>query len=134
MTQYGPVYGSIPLIDTLPINGGSMTQQMPNLDDLKLVRKRSERTVAGYEVLLCHWHNQVEEIKRLKEVITANQASYTESSGRLIAEREAARAELAKAVNYGNEMTEFCKLWQAERDELKAEVSRLVDLSERRAT
>ena len=42
---------------------------MPSRDDLEHVRKYSERTVAGYEVLLQHYREQLSEVARLKEVI-----------------------------------------------------------------
>ena len=51
----GPIYG-VKLIDTLPLDNGSMLQQMPSRQDLDDVRQISERTVAGYEVLLGHWN------------------------------------------------------------------------------
>jgi len=51
--RIGPVYG-VELIDTLPLDGG-MKQAMPGRVDLEKVLKISERTVAGYEVLLEHY-------------------------------------------------------------------------------
>ena len=66
--EVGPVYG-VELIDTLPLGTGCMRQQMPSHDDLKYVRSWSERTVAGYEVLLAHYYDKVSEIERLKELI-----------------------------------------------------------------
>ena len=63
----GPIYG-VRLIKELPI-GGMMTQAMPNRQDLENVRKISERTVAGYEVLLNHYIDQTDEVARLKELI-----------------------------------------------------------------
>jgi hypothetical protein len=53
-TEKGPIYG-VELIDTLPLGTGPMLQQMPCRDDLERVAERSQRTVAGYEVLLAHY-------------------------------------------------------------------------------
>jgi hypothetical protein len=50
----GPVYG-VRLIDSLPIGTGQMLQAMPKRSDLIQAQKVSERTVAGYEVLLSHY-------------------------------------------------------------------------------
>jgi hypothetical protein len=50
----GPVYG-VRLIDTLPLGSGAMLQAMPIRQDLIDARSMSERTVAGYEVLLSHY-------------------------------------------------------------------------------
>ena len=50
MNEMGPIYG-VELIDTLPLGNG-MLQAMPSRDDLLQVKRISERTVAGYEVLL----------------------------------------------------------------------------------
>ncbi len=55
--QHGPIYG-VELIDALPL-GGMMKQAMPSRADLDAVREISERTVAGYEVLLSHWRRTV---------------------------------------------------------------------------
>lgn len=60
--ETGPVYG-VPLIDTLPLGTGAMCQQMPSRADLEQVRKRNERVVAGYEVLLVHFR-ECQEIAR----------------------------------------------------------------------
>jgi hypothetical protein len=54
MIEYGPVYG-VELITDLPLDGG-MLQAMPSRRDLLQVRDINERTVAGYEVLLEHYH------------------------------------------------------------------------------
>ena len=71
----GPCYG-VRLIDTLPLGSGSMKQAMPTRRDLDAVREISERTVAGYEVLLDHYRDRVLEVERLtgliREVITGN--------------------------------------------------------------
>lgn len=49
--EFGPVYGSIPLPDTLPITGG-MTQAMPCRRELVEVRKKHERIAAAYEIAI----------------------------------------------------------------------------------
>lgn len=51
MTEYGPIY-NVELIDSLPISSTGMVQAMPSRVDLILARTVSERTVAGYEMLL----------------------------------------------------------------------------------
>lgn len=53
-TKKGPVYSVDLTIDTLPIGGG-MTQQLPSASDLARVKEVSERTAAGYEVLMAHY-------------------------------------------------------------------------------
>jgi len=62
----GPVYG-VSLIASLPIIGGSMRQAMPSRSDLEQVRKVSERTAAGYEVLLAHYREQCEKMEKLEQ-------------------------------------------------------------------
>jgi hypothetical protein len=57
--ELGPVYG-VRLIRDLPIGGG-MIQAMPSRQDLEQVRAVSERTVAGYEMLLLHYLKLKEE-------------------------------------------------------------------------
>ncbi len=64
--ETGPVYG-VPLIHTLPIGGGMM-QAMPTRYDLEQARKQNERVVAGYEVLLSHYREQLNEIQRLNSL------------------------------------------------------------------
>jgi hypothetical protein len=55
----GPIY-RVPLdIDPLPVGG--MLQAMPNERDLYLTRSVSERTAAGYEVLLHHYRESMKE-------------------------------------------------------------------------
>lgn len=53
MQETGPVY-NVPLIDTLPLDGG-MFQAMPSRDDLLECNRRHARVVAGYECLLAHY-------------------------------------------------------------------------------
>ena len=65
MSEYGPIYG-VELIDSMPLDGGSMCQAMPSRRDLDAVYKKSIRTVAGYEVLLEHWRRGQAEIERLR--------------------------------------------------------------------
>jgi hypothetical protein len=57
--QLGPIYDSVPLIDSLPMPGGHMTQAMPSRADLEHAAKdrRNMRVVAGYEVLLATYIN-----------------------------------------------------------------------------
>ena len=59
MNETGPIYG-VELIKSLPLGGGSMKQAMPSRADLEQVRKISERTAAGYEVLLDHYQSILE--------------------------------------------------------------------------
>lgn len=73
--EYGPIYG-VQLIDTLPFSSGPMLQAMPSRDDLVRVRLRSERTVAGYEALLYHYHARGIEIVRLRSLIRNAIAGY----------------------------------------------------------
>ena len=59
--ERGPIYGT-ELIDSLPIGTSGFRQAMPCRDDLCEVCSRNERVVAGYEILLRHFLNAVEEI------------------------------------------------------------------------
>ena len=67
MSDYGPVYG-VELITDLPLDGG-MRQAMPSRRDLQQVREISERTAAGYEVLLEHYRRAVEACRSLIDAI-----------------------------------------------------------------
>lgn len=58
MSEVGPIY-NVPLIDSLPIGTGMMKQAMPSRQDLLQVQQLSERTVAGYEVLLSHYSETI---------------------------------------------------------------------------
>ena len=73
--QYtGPIY-NVPLIESLPFSTSrpdGMRQAMPNRDDLKRAHKVSGRAAAGYEVLLAHYHGQVQEIRRLTNALQAS--------------------------------------------------------------
>ena len=53
--QCGPIYG-VALIEIMPFGG--MKQAMPSRADLKEAAKVSERTAAGYEVLLSRYREQ----------------------------------------------------------------------------
>ena len=57
----GPVYG-VPLRGSLPIGG--MFQSLPTRTDLEITRKVSERTAAGYEVLLSHYNRVCEDLAK----------------------------------------------------------------------
>ncbi len=51
--ETGPVFGSVPLPDSLPLNG-AFTQACPDRRELVEVRKRFERVAAAYEVTVCY--------------------------------------------------------------------------------
>lgn len=61
----GPVYG-VPLRGSLPIPGKNvlMCQALPTRQDLEITRKVSERTAAGYEVLLSHYNRVSEDLAK----------------------------------------------------------------------
>ena len=67
--EVGPVYG-VDLIDSLPLGSGCMRQAMPSCDDLNNVVESGVggcgRVVAGYEVLLSHYHRLVREVAELR--------------------------------------------------------------------
>jgi hypothetical protein len=62
--EEGPIYG-VPLIDSLPLGEGAMLQAMPTRRDLERVAEMSQRTVAGYEVLLAHYRESQSQNERL---------------------------------------------------------------------
>lgn len=65
--EFGPIFG-VELIDELRIGGGLegvIIQRMPSLAELRRVSEVSQRTVAGYEVLLSHWRGEKAESQRL---------------------------------------------------------------------
>lgn len=64
--ERGPIYG-VELIDGLPLGTGGFTQAMPSLQDLELAREIGGRLPAGYEVLLRHFQEVVEEIETLRQ-------------------------------------------------------------------
>ena len=63
--EVGPVYGVVPLIDSLPLGTGIMRQAMPSRGDLERVYKShamgARRVVASYEILLSHYQRLVKE-------------------------------------------------------------------------
>lgn len=69
--EVGPVY-DVELIRTLPLGTGLMSQAMPSREDLMNVGKTAVRgcgrVVAGYEVLLSHYHRLVSELDGSKQV------------------------------------------------------------------
>ena len=71
--EVGPIYG-VELIESLPLDGGSMEQAMPSRRDLDDVFKRSQRTVAGYEVLLEHYRRAMAELDAVKEELEKEKA------------------------------------------------------------
>lgn len=66
--EFGPLHG-VPLIDSLPL--GSGFQAMPSLADLRAVMAVSERTVAGYEVLLSYYREVERQNAELREKLRA---------------------------------------------------------------
>jgi hypothetical protein len=70
-SEVGPVYG-VDLIKTLPLGSGGMLQAMPSCDDLNNVVESGVggcgRVVAGYEVLLSHYHRLVKEVAESRAV------------------------------------------------------------------
>jgi hypothetical protein len=66
-TELGPVYG-VELLDTLPLNGGTMRQALPSRSDLEGIQnyRQGLRVVAGYEVLMEHYHRAISEVERLR--------------------------------------------------------------------
>lgn len=68
MAEKGPIYG-VELLDALPLDGtGGMQQALPSRDDLVKVRRVSDRTVAGYEVLLEHYRRALATIAELQNL------------------------------------------------------------------
>jgi hypothetical protein len=62
----GPVYG-VKLLSAM--RAGGMIQAMPSSEDLKAIKDRHTRVVAGFELLTQHWRDQVQEIERLRGMI-----------------------------------------------------------------
>jgi len=77
--EVGPVYG-VPLIKTMPLGSGTMQQQMPTRQDLQDVRQRSERVVAGYEVLLSHYYATKSLLEAVTEVLKAEPGSKSQGA------------------------------------------------------
>ena len=66
MSEVGPIYG-IELLKSLPLDGGSMRQALPNRKDLEWTRKNNDRVAAGFEVLTEHYRRAMAEIERLQK-------------------------------------------------------------------
>jgi len=73
--QIGPVYSCV-LLSQLPMTyrgksnqGIELIQAMPGREELKQVRKISERTVAAYEVLTSHHHAMRSHISQLEKEV-----------------------------------------------------------------
>ena len=64
--ERGPVY-DVQLIESLPLGGGGMMQEMPDREDLMACGKQFRRVAAGYEILLYHYQLQTDRLKLLKE-------------------------------------------------------------------
>jgi hypothetical protein len=92
MNERGPIY-SVPLIDSLPLDGG-MLQAMPSRGDLLRVKGLSTRAVAGYEVLLGRHHQMVEALEAIAGNHDAGPGIDAEELCELITQR--ARAVLQK--------------------------------------
>ncbi len=68
-TERGPVYG-VELMSSLPLDGsGLMHQALPSRDDLERVRQVSERTAAGYEVVLAHYQRSCVSLNESSKVV-----------------------------------------------------------------
>ena len=63
----GPIYG-VPLLDSLPIGSGGMRQALPSRRDLEYTAKYSQRTAAGYEVVLGTYIEVLADRDRWKDV------------------------------------------------------------------
>lgn len=103
MTERGPIYG-VELIETLPLGGGVMLQQMPTRGDLQWVRTHGDRVAAGYEVLLSHWRQAIKErdeaLAELQKTLDAGavwEGAYRESQQESASEIERLARELASA-------------------------------------
>ena len=66
--EVGPIYG-VPLLDSLQLDGSSMRQALPSAADLRKVRQISERTAAGYEVVLEHYKRLQATVDKLPETL-----------------------------------------------------------------
>jgi chromosome segregation ATPase len=103
VTERGPIYG-VELIETLPLGGGVMLQQMPTRGDLQWVRTHCDRVAAGYEVLLSHWRKAIKErdeaLAELQKTLDAGavwEGAYRESQQESASEIERLTRELADA-------------------------------------
>jgi hypothetical protein len=71
--EKGPLYG-VPLIKTLPMQpgkGGGARQLMPTEADLRAIVQDHCRVVAGYEVLLAHFHRLRQLLPELGDLLEA---------------------------------------------------------------
>lgn len=120
--EFGPVYGSIPLPDTLPINDG-MTQAMPCRRELVEVRKKHERMAAAYEIAIWYLlaaNQELGERTKHRDQLEAELNNFDERLEKLDwayeslkAENEALKAVLSRAREVANEngvtMRDFAK-------------------------
>ena len=71
-TETGPIYG-VTLLETMPLDGGTMRQALPSRRDLDDCRKAHfngcDRLVAGYEVLLEHFYRLKAGIETLRPLL-----------------------------------------------------------------
>lgn len=84
--EVGPIYG-VKLLDTLPLGTGLMLQKLPRRSDLEDVMTISQRTSAGYEVLLSHYQQALIRIASLDDSLSrvaafANKISRSGSADR----------------------------------------------------
>jgi hypothetical protein len=70
MSEKGPIYG-IELLKSLPLDGGTMKQALPNRHDLVQTRSYHDRVSAGFEVLTEHYRRAMAENERLRVENTA---------------------------------------------------------------
>lgn len=73
MSEKGPIYG-VELLDTLPLDGGGMLQQLPSRDDLRGIQnyRQGQRVVAGFEVLTEHYRRTLAEVERLTNIVNGH--------------------------------------------------------------
>lgn len=74
--EFGPIYGTVPLLDSLQLGRTAMTQALPDRQDLQEVQRVNERVVAGYEILLWHYYRQCQIANTLADSL----ADYTGST------------------------------------------------------
>lgn len=67
MSERGPIYDVELCVTSLPIGTGGMSQAMPTANDLtRVANDCSQRTAAGYEVLLAHYVDQRDQLTALR--------------------------------------------------------------------
>ena len=66
LPERGPIY-DVQLIESLPLGGGGMMQEMPSREDLMACGKRFQRVAAGYEVLLHHYLIAINAISKIEK-------------------------------------------------------------------